>query len=192
MCIKNFYIQFNSFMGDFKHLSTKIKHKLFISYCTAFYGVQFLPVYKFNCMYGLCVAWRTAMKKVLGLPRLTHSKLIPLIANVLPPELMFEKRSIKFVNKLLYSKNKTVKMIAGMGLVGTHSVVGKNYNYLMAKYNMSVNDLYSSWKAVCQQEHDLIKRCDQINELIVNRDSFEEYFPSRYEAKEIIDFLCTE
>ena len=43
-CTNDFYIQFNAFMGDYKGLSSKIKHRLFSNYCTSFYGVQFLPV----------------------------------------------------------------------------------------------------------------------------------------------------
>ena len=190
-CVNDFHVQFNAFMGDFKHLSSEIKQKLFISYCTAFYGSQFLPVYDSNCMNSLHVAWRRAMRKVWCLPRLTHNNLLPLIADVLPPELMFEKRSIKFINKIINSDNKTVNMITGMGLYGTHSVLGKSYNYLMAKHGMSIVKLYNGWEAACQQHTDLKRTSDQIKELIVIRDSFDEYFLTRSEAKDLIDYLCT-
>ena len=190
-CTNDFYIQFNAFMGDNKGLSSKIKHRLFSNYCTSFYGVQFLPVYDHNCMNKLYVAWRTALKKVWRLPRLAHNNLIPMIADVLPAELMCEKRSIKFINRLRNSSNKCVNMITGMGIYGTHSVIGRNFNHLCAKYDMSISKLYSCWKADCQIQTDLVRRSDQIKELIEVRDSFVDNFLSRTEAREIIDFLST-
>ena len=63
-CVKDFYIQFNSFMSDFRYLGSDMRSYLFFKYCTAFYGSQFLPVYDTNIMNKLSVAWCTAMKKV--------------------------------------------------------------------------------------------------------------------------------
>ena len=71
-CVKDFYIQFNSFMSDFRYLGSDMRSYLFFKYCTAFYGSQFLPVYDTNIMNKLSVAWRTAMKQVWRVPWTTQ------------------------------------------------------------------------------------------------------------------------
>ena len=47
-------------------------------------------------MYGLNLAWRTSIKKVWRIPWTTHSNILPILAGVLPSNLMFEKRAIVF------------------------------------------------------------------------------------------------
>ena len=74
-CVKDFYIQFNFFMSDFRYLGSDIRSHLFLKYCTAFYGSQFLPVYDTNIINKLSVAWRTTMKKVWRVPWTTHSNI---------------------------------------------------------------------------------------------------------------------
>ena len=71
-------------------------------------------------MNGLYVAWRMALKKVWRVPWTTHSDILPMLADVLPPKLSFEKRSINFCNLLLNSSNKTVNMITGMAIYGSY------------------------------------------------------------------------
>ena len=143
-------------------------------------------------MEPLYVAWRTAMKKVWRLPWTTHNEYIPLIADVLPPNLLIEKRAIKFVNKLLASNNSTVKMITGMGIYGNHSVLGRNYKYLLFTHDLSIPALYKNWHNYCQNNPNGLYNCDTIKELIVMRDSFNEYILDRSQAKCIIDVLCIE
>ena len=191
-CVSDFYIHFNAFMSDYNMLSSRIKNKLFISYCTAFYGSQFLPIYDAQCMNPLYVAWRTAMKKVWKLPRTTHNDYISIIADVVPPNLMLEKRTIKFIKNLMRSDNVTVKTITGMAINGYQSVLAKNYKYLLYNYNLDIANVYRKWKSYCLSHPESIRICDQINELITMRDSFDEYFLSQSEAKDIIDFLCTD
>ena len=89
-CVNDFYIQFNSFLSDFKYLGADMKNYLFFKYCTAYYGSQFLPVYDRKIMNELCVAWRIAIKKVWRIPWTTHSDIFPLLAGVMPPNLCFE------------------------------------------------------------------------------------------------------
>ncbi|CAL4177332.1 unnamed protein product, partial [Meganyctiphanes norvegica] len=124
-CVRDFYIQFNSFMGDFRYLGSCLRNNLFFKYCTSFYGSQFLPVYDSKIMNPLYVAWRTAMKKVWRIPWLTHSDFIPMLADTMSPKLMLENRAIKFANQLLNSNNYTVNVITGMALYGSHSVISK-------------------------------------------------------------------
>ena len=191
-CVKDFYIQFNSFMSDFKYLGSVMRNYLFSKYCTSFYGSQILPVYNRSTMYGLNLAWRTSIKKVWRIPWTTHSNILPILAGVLPPNLMFEKRAIGFINKLLKSENNTVQTITGMAIYGTTSVLGQNFKYLSYKYNLSSNKLCNIWNMNCQENKELVNTCIQIKKLCEIRDNFKSKAISRYVSKALIDVLCTE
>ena len=110
----------------------------------------------------------------------------------MPPNLCFEKRTINFVNKLLTSKNKTVDMITGMAIHGSHSVLGQNIKYLIHKYNLNINEVKSCWNKTCRDQIELVRLSEQIKELCSMRDSTLANVLTRPEAQEIIDLLCTE
>ena len=190
--VRDFYAQLNSFLSDFKVLGSDMRNHLFSKYCTAFYGTQLLPVYDKKTMNGLYVAWRIAMRRVWRVPWNTHNNMLPILAGVLPPNLCFDKRAIHFCNKLLKSKNKTVNMITGMALYGSHSVLGKNLKFLLYKYNLNVNEINKFWQRKCSEQDELTRLCCQIKELCLIRDSPYDNFLSRPEAQAIIDVLCTE
>ena len=168
-----------------------MRNHLFFKYCTAFYGSQFLPIYDDKIMNGLYVAWRMALKKVWRVPWTTHSDILPMLADVLPPKLSFEKRSINFCNLLLNSSNKTVNMITGMAIYRSHSVLGQNIKHLSYKYNLNSNEINKCWYVTCQQQTELVRVSEQIKELCILRDSPLDDVLTRYEAQVIIDELCT-
>ena len=190
-CVKDFYIQFNSFMGDFKYLGSRMRNYLFSKYCTSFYGSQILPIYDKSTMYDLCLAWRLSIKKVWRIPRTAHSNMLPILAGSLPPNLMFGKRAMGYINKCLKSDNKTVQTITGMAIYGTNSVLGKNYKYLSYKYNLNSNELYTSWNNYCDKNKDLIQTCEQIEKLCDVRDNFKSKALSRNVSKALIEALST-
>ena len=192
-CVKDFYGQFNSFMSDFKFLGSNMRNYLFFKYCTAFYGSQFLPMYDMNIMNELTVAWRLAVKKVWRIPWTTHSRILPILADSMPPNLIFEKRAIRFCNQLIKSKNKTVKTITGMAIHGSHSVLGHNIKYLTFKYNLCINEINNYWESKYFEQNDLLRLCAQIKELCILRDSpYVDNMLSRSEASQVITLLCTE
>ena len=190
-CERDFYVQFNSFLSDFKYLGSGMRNVLFFKYCTAFYGSQFLPVYDKRIMNGLYVAWRTALRKVWRIPWTTHNEILPILANVMPPNLSFDKRAINFCNLCLKSSNKTVNMITGMAIHGSHSVLGQNIKYLSYKYNLSIDEVNKCWYESCQPQTELGRLCEQIKEFCILRDSPLDNVLTRYEAQVIIDDLCT-
>ena len=191
-CISDFNTQCNIFFADFKNSSSFIRNQLFLKYCTSFYGVQFLPIYDRKLMKDLYVAWRMAVRRVWKVPWTTHSNLLPHLAGVMPPELAFAKRTISFIRLLLNSNNQVVRTITGMGLCGSHSIIGQNYRYLSYKYDMDIKILMKSWDNICQEQHDIIRVSDQIKELCNMRDSYQDHLLSRDEIKSIIVTLCTE
>ena len=109
----------------------------------------------------------------------------------MPPNLSFDKRAINFCNLCLKSSNKTVNMITGMAIHGSHSVLGQNIKYLSYKYNLSIDEVNKCWYESCQPQTELGRLCEQIKEFCILRDSPLDNVLTRYEAQVIIDDLCT-
>ena len=190
-CIKDFNVQCNSFLADFKNANSFIRNHLFFKYCTAFYGAQFLPINNNNVMHPLYVAWRMAVRRVWRVPWTTHCNLLPHIAGVMPPELSLAKRSIKFITKLIKSDNMTVKTITGMGLYSQHSFVGKNFRHLSAKYEMDTNNILKAWDSTCRTQVDVIRISEQIKELCFMRDSYQPFLLNKSQLRDLVNYTCT-
>ena len=190
-CTRDLYIQCNSLLGNFNNATSNLRNYLFFKYCNSFYGSQFLPLYD-NTMDAVYVAWRNAVRRVWRVPPLTHCNILPHLTGVMPPELSFAKRAISFTQKLLTSKNKTVNMITGMGIYGTHSILGANVRHLKAKYNMNCKVVDQQWNTLCHGTGELKRKCEQIKELCYMRDTYNTGILSRNEVLSIINLLCTE
>lgn len=131
------------------------------------------------------------MRRVWKIPWHSHSSYLPHLVKVMEPRLWFEKRCISFVTKALLSQNKVVKYIAGMGRVGSYSVLGGNIRYLEHKYNLNEKLLAKCWSRKCDNMTNVIRTVEQIRELVSIRDTHQNNVLSRNECNEIIAFLCT-
>ena len=189
--MKDFNVQTNLFLSDFKNASSFIRNYLFFKYCTSFYGSQFLPMYN-DTMNDVIRAWRVAVRRVWRVPWSTHCLLLPHLANVMSPELSFSKRAISFTRSLLKSNNDTVRTITGMGVYGQHSILGANARHLIYKYDMNCKVVNQEWKRQCTKQAELIRMSQQIKELCYMRDTHNTSILSRDEIKSIIAMLCTE
>ena len=143
-------------------------------------------------MSDLYVAWRMAVRRVWRVPWTSHCNLLPHLAGVIPPELSFAKRAIAFIRILLESENKSVRMITGMGLYSSYSFIGKNFRYLMAKYEMNIKNVLKSWNIMCKYQEEQIRISDQVKELCFMRDNFEPYLLERPELINLIGIISTE
>ena len=76
------------------------------------------------------------MRKLLNLPRMTHGKYLPEIVNDIPVECQLHRRVIKFVNSLFDSEKSVIKCCTKLVLNGTRSIVGRNINYVLSKYQL--------------------------------------------------------
>ena len=59
--------------------------------------------------------------------------MLPIIAGVMSPDLMFAKRSINFINSAMFHNNIVLKTITGMGMTSCHSRIGANTRHLHAE-----------------------------------------------------------
>ena len=190
-CIRDFYVQCNSFLGDFNNTTSYMRNHLFFKYCSSFYGSQFLPIYN-DTMNEVIRAWRVAVRKVWRVPWNTHCVLLPHLADVMPPELSFAKRAISFTRSLIESSNETVRTITGMGVYGKHSILGANARHLTYKYDMNCKLVKQVWKRQCIEQDEVTRVSHQLKELCYMRDTHNTNILSRDEIKSIITMLCTE
>ena len=64
---------------QFRVVPDQIRIRLLQTYCTAWYGCQ-TWLLNTNHVKGMTIEWKKAVRRTLNLPRMTRSKLIPLLA----------------------------------------------------------------------------------------------------------------
>ena len=85
--------------------------------------------------------WRVGIRKLLNLPRMTHGKYLPEIVNDIPVECQLHRRVIKFVNSFFDSENSVIKCCTKLALNGSRSVVSRNINYVLSKYQLRKDEI---------------------------------------------------
>ena len=91
----------NKLLASFGNMRTRVKNRLFQSYCASFYGSQ---MWRLSCKYlsRLYVYWNTAVKKLHKLPFRTHRWTLGPIMNV--PQVQHQLESmIRIQNPALYT-----------------------------------------------------------------------------------------
>ena len=78
------------------------------------------------------------LRRLLSLPRATHSHLLPLISNSLPILDEICKRSARFIQSCLSSDSPLVRAVINNGILArSYSVVGRNVMYICRRYGWS-------------------------------------------------------
>ena len=93
--VSSFYGHVNKYIANFSFLSPSLRSRLFNTYCSSFYGIQLLPLDS-RCMLHICTQWNKAVRRVMQLPYLTHTWILPFIMFKSPLRCQFECRFIKF------------------------------------------------------------------------------------------------
>ncbi len=78
--------------------------------------------------------------------------MLPHLAGVIDPQLLFAKRCIKFIRMCMKYDNNTVKTISMIGVNGLYSVLGVNYRVLRTKYFINLNNILKVWNERCANE----------------------------------------
>ena len=60
-------------------------------------------------------------------------------------------------------------MTTGLGLYGTHSILGANIRCLKAKYDLNIKVINDLWKRLCQDQSNSIRTCEQIKVMLYER-----------------------
>ena len=144
--------QFNFFNAIYKSCYTTVKQNLFMQHCGSLYGSQLWPLWhnKINIFYA---QWRKALRVIWSLPYRSHCKLLPLISDTLPIEVIMFHRVFNFYTKAINSSNRLVSYIAKNCKYIHSSVMNNNIKYMLYKCNLHFEDLLnlseSQFKKIC-------------------------------------------
>ena len=112
--IGKFNSSFNYFMSSFGKCQGSVKNKLFIQFCSSFYGSQIWPLYKNDLMRKISVNWRNALRRIWSVPTNTHCDILPLLASQSPIDIQLKCRFLKFYRSLSNSGNALVRYLSNV------------------------------------------------------------------------------
>ena len=95
--ISKFNSCFNYFISSFGKCQSSVKNKLFIQYCSSFYGSQIWPIYKTDIIKKVSIRWRMALRRIWNLPVNTHCDILPLVSSQVPIEIQLKCRFLKIL-----------------------------------------------------------------------------------------------
>ena len=143
---------------------------------------------------------RKVIQRLWLLPYRTHSRLLPFISGLPDEKVRFATRFMKHFEAGLLSKNEVVSTVFKSSLCNV-SRLGNNVRHFCFKYDinqrllhkMSVNDTRHTINChYANNVHEEDSRIGaQINELCIERDSYNVWVLERSDINDIIHFLCT-
>ena len=94
-----------------------------------------------------CIAWRKALRRLLGLPGHSHSFLLPILSDTLPILDEICKRTARFITSCLFSEYNVVQKLVRYCIVEARydSIVGANALYLCNRFNWALNDFLAGF-----------------------------------------------
>ena len=139
--ISKFNSNFNYFMSSFGKCQSSVKNKLFLQYCTSFYGSQIWPLYNNDVIKKISIRWRMALKRIWNLPVNTHCDIVPLVSSQLPIEIQLKCRFLKFYKSLLQSDNELIRYLSQIRTFSSNSTMSKNLNQILYELNLDIFEL---------------------------------------------------
>ena len=198
--IKEFNKSFYGFISKFDGCNTTVKNKLFHQYCSSMYGSQLWDLTNPK-VEDMCIQWRKKHRRVMSVSNMTHSDLLPLIADNMPLDIKLDCKYIAFYKSVANSDNEVLNYTAKCKLYDHSSTLGKNITHLIHKYDLQLDDLlslsknkikeccYNRWINHIQEEY--ITYSLIIKEMIMMKENRCARHFSNIDCNFIIDFLCT-
>ena len=190
--VNEFLGKVNMVKSHFKYIPHEIMYKLFKTYCMPLYGCT-LWDFSNKVINKFYVAWRKAIRYILGLPRTTHCVLLHQICSDIPVLEQLYSRFINFIKGLNNSNNQVTNMCVNIALQGSNSIVSNNItivsNYLsVSRYNIPYSNIHqivrnSTVSDTAQVIKDLLD--------MKHRNMFESTFFHYNDIKFMIEVLCT-
>ena len=131
----------NKLIGNFGHMYSHVKCKLFSSYCTSFYGSQ---MWRLSCkgLAKLCTSWQVAIRRLFCLPRTAHRWTLGPLHNALHIRTQLELRTLSFLFKMAYCSNSLVNAVFKNALYDARSDLGFNIAFFRTHFGiLSFTDL---------------------------------------------------
>ena len=191
----------NAVLSDFRNVHSYTRLSLLQSYCSSFYGAQLINL-KSSGLKELATCWRKALRKALGLPYMTHKKLLLCISNTLPFEVMLMKRLCKFYFNCYKSDNPSLNFIYRNSMFQMYSTTCTNVKHISMYGDFSVDEFFRKSNSFAHLIGKIIKNCTSkfdpivksnahvIQECILKRDGVLESCLSTSDVKYVIDNLC--
>ena len=166
----------NKLIGNFGRMYSHVKSKLFLSYCTSFYGSQ---MWRLSCngIAQLCTSWQVAIRRLLHLPRNSHRWALGPLINCSHIRTQLELRTLSFIFKFAASKNVLVNSIFNVAISDARSDLGFNIAHFRSKYQIfSFNCIVASSKIIVNSSFNVINadqqaRVNAARELLACRDN---------------------
>ena len=194
--VSDFYRRFNLFYSSFSDVNTSVKYLLFKTYCMPLYGSQLWDFSSKDCQL-FYIAWRKAVRRLLGIDNKTHNHLLHLLCDDAPVDVQLHKRFMKFFHKAINSTNFYTNLCARLALNGSHSAVANSltfvsFKYQLYKYRMSGQSLHDVLNQVNYQIDDShLSTAGAILDFINLRDKLTTTSGDKIKIDEIILNLCT-
>jgi hypothetical protein len=139
-----FIAQANNMFNQFSALDSLTRNRLFNSYCCSHYGCELWDL-QCSAIDDYNTAWRIATRQVWRLPRCSHSRFLPLIANCLP---IFDTICLRACNFISSCANSDFFLLSFIVRHGVHIkrmklFFGRNIYYCAERFSVSVDSLCS-------------------------------------------------
>ena len=118
---------------QFRVVPDQIRIRLLQTYCTAWYGCQ-TWLLNTNHVKGMNIEWKKAVRRTLNLPRMTRSKLIPLLAGNSSFQEQHERRCGALYASMMQSDNMLVHYMARRARYNVLGTLGMNRVILRHKF----------------------------------------------------------
>jgi hypothetical protein len=187
-------------LSQFSALDSLTRNRLFNSYCCSHYGCELWDL-QCSAIDDYSTAWRIAMRQVWRLPRYSHSRFLPLIANCLP---IFDTICLRVCNFISSCANSDSFLLSFVVRHGVHiqrmnSFLGRNIYYCADRFSVSVDSLCSiSRRDVIYRsfrfrllESDIAQTLQSLELIFVRDDCLRLDFFSKGEVNDILYNLLT-
>ena len=115
-------------------------YKLFKIYCMPLYGCT-LWDFSSKVINKFYVAWRKAIRYILGLPRTTHCVLLHQICSDIPVSEQLYSRFINFIKGLNNSNNQVTNLCVRNSIVSKNITIVSNY-LSVSRYNIPYSNIH--------------------------------------------------
>ena len=198
--IDRFNKSVNILMAKFGNVSFDILRKLFIQYCSSFYGVTLCRITS-EFMKSLSTSWRKAVRRICKIPYKSHSRLLPHLLNSDPLNISVEKRIARFFNSLIRSDTENIRYLARRCMEQTVSNMGTNFHHIfndvnyirsgtVTNINMIMKEIHVKWYEKCNNND--IHVANLCTELMNVTDGVYYSILTYQESVDIINLLCTD
>ena len=112
--------------------------RLFQTYCSSHYGSVLWELNGIGFS-SFCISWNKGVQRVIGIPFKTHTALLGPIIDSCHVSIVL--RFCKFVDSMLTSDNKIVKVIITKAIASAQSPIGMNIAILRNRYDIHVRNV---------------------------------------------------